>query len=71
MRVLPSINEDINMEWISDKTRFFYDSFDYLRIQKPWFKKFQSFMKWRDTINILSSQIKKKNSQRQYGRYFG
>merc|ERR1712149_38917 len=38
MRILPNINEKINMEWISDKTRFFYDSFDYLRIKKPWCK---------------------------------
>ena len=25
MRIVPRLNEDINEEWISDKTRFAYD----------------------------------------------
>ena len=25
MRIVPQLNEDINEEWISDKTRFAYD----------------------------------------------
>ena len=34
MRVLPRINEDINEEWISDKTRFAYDGLNYQRIDR-------------------------------------
>ncbi len=34
MRVLPRINEEINEEWISDKTRFAYDGLNYQRIDK-------------------------------------
>ena len=34
MRILPRINEEINEEWISDKTRFAYDGLNYQRIDK-------------------------------------
>jgi len=34
LRVLPRINEDINDEWISDKTRFAYDGLNHQRIDR-------------------------------------
>jgi NADH-quinone oxidoreductase subunit G len=34
MRVLPRNNEEINEEWISDKTRFSYDGLKYQRLDK-------------------------------------
>ena len=39
MRVLPIVNEEINEEWISDKTRFSYDGLKFNRIDKPYIKK--------------------------------
>ena len=39
MRILPDLNEDINEEWISDKTRFCYDAFKYQRLDKFYIKK--------------------------------
>lgn len=35
MRVLPRVNEDINEEWISDKTRFAYDGLKRQRLVEP------------------------------------
>ena len=35
MRVLPSSNDDINEEWINDKTRFFYDGIKNQRLTSP------------------------------------
>uniref|UniRef100_A0A2C9JNV6 NADH-ubiquinone oxidoreductase 75 kDa subunit, mitochondrial n=1 Tax=Biomphalaria glabrata TaxID=6526 RepID=A0A2C9JNV6_BIOGL len=35
MRVLPRVNEDINEEWISDKTRFAYDGLKRQRLTTP------------------------------------
>ncbi|XP_063286148.1 NADH-ubiquinone oxidoreductase 75 kDa subunit, mitochondrial [Pelobates fuscus] len=35
MRILPKINEDINEEWISDKTRFSYDGLKRQRLTQP------------------------------------
>ncbi len=39
MRILPRLNEEINEEWISDKTRFCYDGLKYQRLDKPYVKK--------------------------------
>jgi NADH-quinone oxidoreductase subunit G len=39
MRVLPRNNEEINEEWISDKTRFSYDGLKYQRLDKCYSKK--------------------------------
>jgi NADH-quinone oxidoreductase subunit G len=36
MRILPRLNEDINEEWISDKTRFFYDGLKRQRLDRPY-----------------------------------
>lgn len=36
LRVLPQINEHINLEWISDRVRFFYDSLNSERIILPY-----------------------------------
>ncbi|XP_041365548.1 NADH-ubiquinone oxidoreductase 75 kDa subunit, mitochondrial-like [Gigantopelta aegis] len=38
MRVLPRLNEDINEEWISDKTRFAYDGLKRQRLTSPFIK---------------------------------
>ena len=38
MRVLPRLNEDINEEWISDKTRFAIDGLKVQRLDKPYIR---------------------------------
>merc|ERR1712210_106377 len=38
LRILPCFTIFNAAEWISDKTRFFYDSFDFFRIKKCWLK---------------------------------
>ena len=38
MRVIPRLNEDINEEWISDKTRFSYDGLKRQRLTEPYVK---------------------------------
>ncbi len=39
MRILPRLNEEINEEWISDKTRFCYDGLKYQRLDKPYVRR--------------------------------
>jgi len=39
MRVLPRLNEDINEEWLSDKSRFAYDGLKYQRLDTPFVRK--------------------------------
>jgi NADH-quinone oxidoreductase subunit G len=38
MRILPRLNEDINEEWISDKTRFVWDGLKTQRLDRPYIR---------------------------------
>ncbi|XP_041638128.1 NADH-ubiquinone oxidoreductase 75 kDa subunit, mitochondrial-like [Cheilinus undulatus] len=38
MRIMPRLNEDVNEEWISDKTRFAYDGLKRQRLTQPMVK---------------------------------
>uniref|UniRef100_A0A1D1Y019 NADH dehydrogenase [ubiquinone] iron-sulfur protein 1, mitochondrial n=1 Tax=Anthurium amnicola TaxID=1678845 RepID=A0A1D1Y019_9ARAE len=57
MRVLPRLNEDINEEWISDKTRFFYDGLKRQRLSDPMIRgpdgRFKS-VSWRDALAVVA-----------------
>ena len=39
MRILPRLNEDVNEEWISDKTRFAYDGLMRQRLDRPYVRR--------------------------------
>ncbi|MDY8109498.1 NADH-quinone oxidoreductase subunit NuoG [Fulvimarina sp. 2208YS6-2-32] len=39
MRILPRTNEEVNEEWISDKTRFVWDGLRVQRLDKPYVRK--------------------------------
>ena len=60
-RILPRINEDINEEWISDKTRYACDGLLKQRLDTPYIKYNQKFEKasWDEVFNILKSKLKK------------
>jgi NADH-quinone oxidoreductase subunit G len=38
MRILPRVNEDVNEEWISDKTRFVWDGLRTQRLDRPYIR---------------------------------
>ncbi len=58
-RVLPIINEDINEEWISDKTRYACDGLLHQRIDTPFIKYNKKFEKasWSEVYKILKSKF--------------
>lgn len=60
MRVLPRINEEVNEEWISDKTRFFWDGLGLQRIDKPYLKENGKFkeISWEKAINVVCQKLK-------------
>ncbi|SMH47711.1 NADH-quinone oxidoreductase subunit NuoG [Mesorhizobium australicum] len=39
MRIMPRINEEVNEEWISDKTRFIWDGLRTQRLDRPYVRK--------------------------------
>ena len=59
-RVLPIINEDINEEWISDKTRYACDGLLNQRLDTPYIKYNNKFEKasWKEVYSIIKSKIK-------------
>ena len=59
-RVLPRVNEDINEEWISDKTRYACDGLLNQRLDTPYIKYNGKFEKasWKEVFNIIKSKFK-------------
>jgi NADH-quinone oxidoreductase subunit G len=58
-RILPLINEDINEEWISDKTRYACDGLLNQRLDTPYIKYNKKFEKatWDEVYKIIKSKI--------------
>ena len=59
-RVLPRLNNEINEEWISDKTRYACDGLLKQRLDVPYIKKDNKLVKstWEDAIELISNKIK-------------
>ncbi len=62
-RILPKINESINEEWISDKTRYACDGLKYQRLDTPYIRSHDGFKKisWEDAYETLTDKIKNTN----------
>ncbi|HEY8577152.1 MAG TPA: NADH-quinone oxidoreductase subunit NuoG [Devosia sp.] len=61
MRILPRINEAINEEWISDKTRFVWDGLKSQRLDRPYVRrggKLQSAT-WDEALAAVAARMKK------------
>ncbi|HJN84458.1 MAG TPA: NADH-quinone oxidoreductase subunit NuoG [Candidatus Pelagibacter bacterium] len=59
-RILPRINEDINDEWISDKTRYACDGIKNQRLDTPYIKTQGKFKEtsWDFALNNIAEKIK-------------
>jgi NADH-quinone oxidoreductase subunit G len=60
MRILPRINENINEEWISDKTRFAYDGLKTQRLDRPMIRKdgILETVSWQEAFEKVSNRLK-------------
>ena len=65
-RILPRINEDINEEWISDKTRHACDGLSNQRLDTPYIKYNGKFEKasWPEVFNIIKSKLKNTDKEK-------
>ena len=64
-RILPRINEDINEEWISDKTRYACDGLLNQRLDTPFIKYKNGKLdktSWKEVYNIIKEKIKSTES---------
>ena len=66
MRVLPRNNDEINEEWISDKTRFFWDGLSLQRIDKPYLRENGKFrqVSWKKAIDVASDKLLNTNPKK-------
>jgi NADH-quinone oxidoreductase subunit G len=62
MRVLPRLNEDINEEWISDKTRYAIDGLRRQRLDKPYARGRDGRLhpvSWDEALKSLATALRK------------
>ncbi|MEK6747454.1 MAG: NADH-quinone oxidoreductase subunit NuoG [Pseudomonadota bacterium] len=61
LRVLPRINEDINEEWISDKTRHACDGLRVQRLDRPYIRGNDGKLReasWEDALAVVAGKMK-------------
>src|SRR5437763_4675521 len=65
MRILPRINEDVNGECISDKTRHHVDALVRNRLDRPWVREKGKLREatWQDALEMFAKRLKKAGSR--------
>jgi NADH-quinone oxidoreductase subunit G len=60
LRVLPRLNEDINEEWISDKTRYAVDGLSRQRLDRPYIREAGKLRPatWAEALTLTASKLK-------------
>jgi len=66
MRILPRINEDVNEEWISDKTRHIIDGLRTQRLDKPYLRDGTRLRPatWGEAFAAIATKVKATSRQR-------
>jgi len=66
MRIMPRINEAVNEEWISDKSRFIWDGLKSQRLDKPYVKKGKRLQasSWNDAFAAVARAVKKTSADK-------
>ncbi len=59
MRIMPRINEAVNEEWISDKTRFIWDGLKTQRLDRPYIRKNGKLTaaSWSEAFDVISAKV--------------
>jgi NADH-quinone oxidoreductase subunit G len=65
MRILPRINEDVNEEWIHDKTRHHVDALVRNRLDRPWVREAGKLREatWTEALGIFAERLKTAGSK--------
>ncbi|WP_275790612.1 NADH-quinone oxidoreductase subunit NuoG [Pararhizobium gei] len=66
MRVMPRVNEEINEEWISDKTRFIWDGLKTQRLDRPYVKKDGRLQpaSWNEAFAAIKAAVSRTSGDR-------
>ena len=60
MRILPRTHEDVNEEWISDKTRFVWDGLKVQRLDRPYIREIGKLRaaSWMEAFSRIAQKLK-------------
>ena len=60
MRILPRLNDDVNEEWVSDKTRYVYDGLKRQRLDSPYVRRDGKLApaSWSEAFAAIAAQAK-------------
>src|SRR5437764_3458719 len=66
MRILPRVNDDVNEEWISDKTRHVVDGLRAQRLDQPYVRQNGTLRpaSWSAAFDAIAARIKNANARR-------
>ena len=61
MRILPRVNEDVNEEWIHDKTRHHVDALVRNRLDRPWVREKGKLREasWSEALEVFAKRLRK------------
>ena len=66
MRIMPRLNEEVNEEWISDKTRFIWDGLRTQRLDQPYVRRNGKLeaASWEEAFAAIAEKIKATTPER-------
>ncbi len=66
LRVLPVTNDEINEEWISDKTRFACDGLKRQRLDRPYVKRDGKLKQasWSEALEVIAQKVRELDSKK-------
>ncbi|MEP9371704.1 NADH-quinone oxidoreductase subunit NuoG [Mesorhizobium sp. KR1-2] len=66
MRIMPRVNEQVNEEWISDKTRFIWDGLRTQRLDRPYVRRNGRLSQatWADAFAAIKDAVSKTSADR-------
>jgi NADH-quinone oxidoreductase subunit G len=66
LRILPRINEDVNEEWIGDKSRFAIDGLKRRRLDRPWVRENGKLRAatWNEAFDAIAVRLKPPSGDR-------
>jgi NADH-quinone oxidoreductase subunit G len=64
LRILPRLNEDVNEEWISDKTRFVWDGLKTQRLDRPYIRENGKLRPatWGEAFDAIANKVEATDS---------
>jgi NADH-quinone oxidoreductase subunit G len=66
MRILPRVNDDVNEEWISDKTRHVVDGLRAQRLDQPYIREGGQLYpaSWREAFDAIAARVRSTQAKR-------